>query len=780
MQSIHDSFRKFLAEGTYKEPGETKLLREIDEEELGHIQRALDEMEPEELAFNELFGGKNRILLPFPVADTKSELGQFINILAHPGVTALEKDPWIADFESGQMARDKPLSPDGQAAMISALAFDGPGPKRTKQTMKIGKWLSSVERAIQDALAWYASEEYSKDDLEKWEEKTVPNLIKLLGTKRPRHINGRFGVGNMREIPEKIVQLRQYWQQNAGYIKKNPEGIRDEISYSIVITRHPIDILRMSDFEEIRSCHSPPSRTAGADITYYKCAVAEAHGHGAIAYIVENEHLEEAYETPDLKELVNASDFQEGELFWDAERAEGLVEPISRLRLRQVRYYKKGPSSAMRWDEGAEIAIPERRIYGKSFPGFRETVVSWARENQTAAMAEVETTGDSLDLGYFVKFGGSYEDNGINDLVVDFLQAEDSIGSIVQNTETQDQLDINLVGNIVERLEAEAQSVLDRIPLAYFKVDFAVDAGDDYAWIEPTVRLKLLWDESEWKSLPGYSVMEALPRHFEDYGHPYDSISHYNPTINRMGSNIAIHLHFDTAKMTGDVGTFYGAEDFEGFIRELDKMEYTGGMVEVIKSLTEQYMKREGEMEGGALINLGYEVLNGEFTSYTWDVEAEEGRELDEFEIVSATTLIEMSYENTTLEVAEKILGSRDYWLELRRQMHIKPQEYAGEEYYVAIEKFADDVEESGKTILYRLNYHVGEDAPDGQVEVFKELLEFWGDEDDLMAKVQEVFDSFVKKAGTLKQVDPALNLNESKRVSGQQLFNNWRRFLET
>ena len=80
MQSMHNNWRKFLNEGTFRGAvADTRLLREIDEEELGHIQRALDEMGPEDLAFNELFGGKNRVLIPFPVADTKSELGRFVN-----------------------------------------------------------------------------------------------------------------------------------------------------------------------------------------------------------------------------------------------------------------------------------------------------------------------------------------------------------------------------------------------------------------------------------------------------------------------------------------------------------------------------------------------------------------------------------------------------------------------------------------------------------------------------------------------------------------------------
>ena len=48
--SFHNNWRKFLAEGKFEE----KVLREIDEEELGHIERALDELGPQDLAFSAL------------------------------------------------------------------------------------------------------------------------------------------------------------------------------------------------------------------------------------------------------------------------------------------------------------------------------------------------------------------------------------------------------------------------------------------------------------------------------------------------------------------------------------------------------------------------------------------------------------------------------------------------------------------------------------------------------------------------------------------------------
>ena len=60
-------------------------------------------------------------------------------------------------------------------------------------------------------------------------------------------------------LTDLATQYFQYWKENAGYIKKEINNI-DNDKFSIIITRHPIDVLRMSDFDEITSCHSPASR----------------------------------------------------------------------------------------------------------------------------------------------------------------------------------------------------------------------------------------------------------------------------------------------------------------------------------------------------------------------------------------------------------------------------------------------------------------------------------------------------------------------------------------
>ena len=154
--NIHDNWRKFLAEGTYNEE-KTGIMREATQEEYeaAGMGEAV-ELPPEELAFNDLFEGRRRIIIPLAAPDPDSDMSQFISAIT-PGWE--DNEMWAPDLASGQMFRDKPLTPEDQAKMIDALAF-GRGwnePKRVKQTMKIGKWLSSVERAVKDAVEYWVA-----------------------------------------------------------------------------------------------------------------------------------------------------------------------------------------------------------------------------------------------------------------------------------------------------------------------------------------------------------------------------------------------------------------------------------------------------------------------------------------------------------------------------------------------------------------------------------------------------------------------------------------------
>ena len=122
-----------------------------------------------------------------------------------------------------------------------------------------------------------------------------------------------------------------WWRDNAGYIKNNYDELFGD-KYAMIITRHPVDVLRMSDFRQIYSCHSPPSHPHH-DKSFYKCAVAEAHGHGAIAYVVNRDELLQVTEASSLEEAERQ--IQDGEIFGDETRGShvGIYHPTITLSL---------------------------------------------------------------------------------------------------------------------------------------------------------------------------------------------------------------------------------------------------------------------------------------------------------------------------------------------------------------------------------------------------------------------------------------------------------------
>ena len=83
MANFNKIWKNFLTEGTFQQKSadndelyeletpenpknDDQLLREVTEEELHHIYRAIEEMEASDLAFNELFDGKKRVVVDFP------------------------------------------------------------------------------------------------------------------------------------------------------------------------------------------------------------------------------------------------------------------------------------------------------------------------------------------------------------------------------------------------------------------------------------------------------------------------------------------------------------------------------------------------------------------------------------------------------------------------------------------------------------------------------------------------------------------------------------------
>ncbi|MBI80171.1 MAG: hypothetical protein CMQ51_07080 [Gammaproteobacteria bacterium] len=91
------------------------------------------------------------------------------------------------------------------------------------------------------------------------------------------------------------AELKEWWQNKQIYFTNDKQWRMVEEAFKssgevepmmIVLSRHPLDVLRMSDISNISSCHSEGH-------SHFQCAQAEAKGHGPIAYLIKQSEYED-------------------------------------------------------------------------------------------------------------------------------------------------------------------------------------------------------------------------------------------------------------------------------------------------------------------------------------------------------------------------------------------------------------------------------------------------------------------------------------------------------
>ena len=629
-----------------------RILREITEDEMEHIAAALDDMSPESLAFNKAFDGKTRIVLDFPTMDTESDLGGFVD--------QYQKQGYKVDWEKGVISGEQELRQgDGTKALVAVMLGGEPAKhKKRKIQIKIGKFwakiadLASKKKVLTDKVLDFAKNNRDKLPM-KFGERVPTTASQITGTmaehvfsdeelERYHQLSNQLAMylpnpGRMpvfhpagdKDLTGYAKKMQKYWQENAGYIKKEIDSLETD-QYSIIITRHPIDVLRMSDFDSISSCHSPPSRSH-SEGEYYKCAVAEAHGHGAIAYVVETADLLATTDSGDLKEAEGK--IQDGELFADDARIGNHphhenLEPVSRLRIRQVRYYSRDESE--RTVDGVEVAIPETRVYGKGIPGLPDRITDWAKENQEEQLANMPRTPDGyLDLSSFTRFGGDYEDNNINVLIKDFT-GEDTSGETKNDTMTQDDLDVNLVGSLIDQWTARAEEIADNWNTLMKDVQMdpeVEDDGADHAYIRPRALLRLKFKKEDFIKYPSYDFdWGSVVSEINDMGYEYFDSDRVYPVNQPNGLliQIPIMIEYLDGDPSGGSGYLSDPEDLDDIGAEINKIDDLENDHHIFSSFFERVFRREGLMSGGGFLRWAQEIESGEAVYGEWDVEAED------------------------------------------------------------------------------------------------------------------------------------------------------------
>ena len=761
------------------------LLREISEDEYEVVSDLLDDLDGQNLAFDELFDGKMRKIIDFPTMDNESELGQFAEELKRvlgltidweKGMVSAQREWTENSIENDDATIDFLMNPGGENPIKKA---------NRKFQMKIGKYFAKLDKLLQDykkmrqiiaekvygesnmSANWGVSfsigqikDSLSTDELKRLYQ--IQNGLELYaGTDSisplQRYYTGyeESQAGKHTKMPE----LAKYWQENAGYIKKNLKNLEKD-TYSIIITRYPVDVMRMADFNNIISCHSPKSRDASAG--FFKCAVAEARGHGALAYVVETDKLLEITDSESIEAAEGK--IQEGEIFADETRGShiGLYHPklellpVSRIRLRQMRYYDT--DTPKRWDEGTELAVPEQRVYGSGIPGLYDRVRTWAEENQEKAIENMPKDGESVNLDRFYIFGGSYEDTsgttGRKKLLSRLTQIETDamVGNIRQNEDTEGDIDANFILGIQTQWENEIEQITEEWTDRYAAVvvqAWVHEDGDGGLYIDARWDIVLDWDMDEFARLPNsYPTAPEAAYYLNDYyGDLFDPEHAFlnKTTINSEDKvRWGCRLNLSHPQVLGDEG-IYDPEVLNEACMSIDTN--IDDKRDAYTATLEEFFKQNMWMEGGEYIKLATEIEDSPYESYEWDVRYDGEHPTESYE---ATAAISHDFNAKELgldpRILFQILDSRDWRLAVRTALIASAQKALGTEYHLDIEN--SQAVDSGEDITYTLTFQITADDPDERVKLFRELTtgedSDMDDEDNIKAAFNNVMAQFL------------------------------------
>ena len=808
---------------------EVKLLRELTEDELERALAAVEEIDPDELAFNHIFGDKKRLIIDFPVAHLDSEAGQFVNLWA--GLEDIETGVgYNVDWEKGIVSGIRTMKDPTDNTLMRMLAHgEVPKPNQKKVQMKIGKFFAKMHDLAtkrQEIVQLFWKKYDGSKTVSGLGHIPVSKIIEQIGEEKYKRYSqlteqlkmylGDRTSRRIGQFPNEALRYGEYWQQNAGFIKKNIDGMSND-KYAIVITRDPVDMFRMSDFDQITSCHSPPSRP-DVNTSFYKCAVAEAAGHGAVAYVVDKTDLLAAADAETLEQA--EGNIQEGELFADDTRGSHVgyemdLVPLSRIRLRQYRYYDSPAIATDAADyakpsiEGStQLAVPETgaSTYGLDIPGFLERLEEWARDQQQKAMAAVpKTSKGSIEAGAFVLYGGSYEESrtsggmGRRKMLASFfgVRFDEMTGEPRQDTSTERKLPKDIGKGIIEFTEEAVAGVVMEWNDAWYRSSpgtaahpgmqvFAEvedmgpndDGGYDFAIVGSGV-MRVFWDVAEWERLPKANETDWIDREVAEYGYGFVK----DLVVIRRGDMIyaKFDINNDGVYNLYNYGTpveidlthtavTYSPDGFEEYCIQLARIDDAR---EGLKAVLSTIFKREGWLQGGAYMQLAMDIENDELSSYEWDLRTD-GEYEDSYESTATVTHdFDPEELNINPEVLLGILESREFRLLVRTQFLHALQKATGVDFHLDIAP--EKVTNIGGTLRFPFTFQITADDPTERVELFRTLIEEIDDEDDIAARFEK---AMAHALNNMKPVAYRKNLDENKKYNANWAVKTWRKNL--
>jgi len=589
-----------------------QLLTEISEPELEQIDSAIEKAvnRPQDLPFNDLFGGKLRKIekIAYDPYTDEGPLGVLVRQITLAG--------WKLDLNTGIASKDVKTE------------FEGVERTQTRKMKVNAIWtkliplLEKYDKLTSDAYHKFHGDGWIPENVVEYEEflSTDPEIVKTMD--QVKDLVG-LSVGNeylsmsYKVTKKRIEEMIKTWQTDAPKLK----GMIEKGSgQSVVFSRHPVDVIRMSDFKSIRSCHTPGE-------TYYRCAVAEAYEGGIIAYLIEDEELKKlsGYDEQDL---------DKSEIFSDPQRGIRGIQPIGRVRLRYLRDTKTG----------VDLALPENRYYGKRTKGFENLINTWAVKNQGEKIDNVLATTENkeLDLSRFERFGGEYEDTAVyylfhnlrlqkllpnsfdkfqitNDPVyASQIQRKITSKGFLQNDDL-----IVRIEDLKESFNREMNNGGYNIVFGHAQIDEFVELEVYYIYKFDEYRLKL--DESELHS-KWLNLKKWLNEEIKDYFPTEQMASRFGityvgyPELTEGGilfSALNNPIHVEDIETTYENTSEELQRIYEGFY------DNNGGLADALNEITTNFLTREGVYQGSSLVKLNDDIINSNIETQ-WELEGDE------------------------------------------------------------------------------------------------------------------------------------------------------------
>lgn len=717
------------------------LLTEITDEELVSIQNAIDKAtnNPSVLPFNNQFGNKLRILVPiaYNVYEDEGALGELLNTLVVAG--------WKVDLNTGI------------ASKSSEREFEGVKRVQTRQMKVNAIWTTFLDLLRKHEIVFDKAYQQSPDiaDIAEYVANS-PELTKIssqLEALMGETIPGQYVAGMaFKKAEEKINNFIKTWQTEAPKIKGK---MAEESTYSVLFSRHPVDVLRMSDFKDITSCHAPKSRPTGeyADGgSYYSCAVAEARDGGGIAYLVRTE---------DAK----AIDLTQKFVLSDELRNQQAIDPIARIRLRVL----DNPELAI------TLAIPEDRIYGTNIKGFQETIEQWIISQQATEFKKVfdhyssPERNKKIDLSDFYRLGGSYEDTSIAQL---FSSLKDKV---------QELKGFKLINHVYFDNKTEAEVATEDLTSLKEEVKKEIDTFNKNM---KNSKLSLACDEDYTVEMEG-NYVNIDPKVYYYYDIAYDEVTSQKSLQFLVSAKGLLYLQEEIAEFTDRKYVSAKAEyklypNFiriklypmeEEFIDTLihsvnDLIDYLGNIfyqfknkdnkIYTINYVVSAYLKRQGVINGGALAKLNADIINQDFES-DWTLEGDEDATDNPSIVVGEIALVIPFNEIKNLEAVKTNLTNKKFVKYLKNNIYEFPD-------YDNLNVFFDLDED----LMIYIKIDFEENAKDEYVTAAVNMFQNETKE-SLTNKMVEAINTMFKSSNSI----PKQKLQEFKHLN-----NRWKMFL--